>query len=81
MILQNVFSKCSPGKFPNFVDLNFYTCFDLIYISKYAPDCITENPSFKFLGSLPRPPPDPPSGLRATPLDFESRGKINFGGN
>ena len=26
---------------------NFYSCFDPKYISKYAPDCITEHPNFK----------------------------------
>ena len=54
-------------------------CLDPKYISKYAPDCITEHPRFKNVpGDMP---PDPPSKFRDTPLDFQSHGVINFGGN
>jgi len=43
------FNKCWPRKIAKFCGFkaNFYTCFDPKYISKYAPDCITEHPNFK----------------------------------
>ena len=76
-----IFSKCLPRKIAKFCGFKaiFYTCFDPKYISKYAPDCITDHPSFKTFPG--RNAPGNPSKLRATPFNFKSHGQIYFSEN
>ena len=77
LFVKNVFSKCWPRKIAKFCGFkaNFYTCFDPKYISKYAPDCITDHPNLKlFRGSMPRTP----SQTQGYALRFQFSWKNSF---
>ena len=85
-MLNIIFTKCflvSVGqeKLLNFVDLKQIFILGLIlniFPNMHQIALQSIQVSKIFCGSMP---PHPPSKLRATPFDFKSHGKLNFGGN